>query len=141
NAVLGSVHWQNIRLILVDPRKGAYSIRRQKFVLIKHETQDATELITVRDREQTAFSHARRRHAGDVLGQVRTMANKPLHAPLETGELIDNIRLKRFDCEEWNQANHGADPQGHVAIVRHVQNVIEESVGFIPHSCTVTSEM
>ena len=42
----------------------------------------------------------------DVLGELRTILNEPLHPVLEPRKAVNERRIKRFHCEQRNQAHH-----------------------------------
>ena len=101
----------------MEPRQGAHTVGREKFVFVQHAREHAPQLLAVHQRQQAA--HAARGPLGhfDVLGNVRMIVDEPLHAALEARQAIHDFRLERFHREKRNKANHRADLEEMLASV------------------------
>ena len=80
-------------------------------------------------------------HASDVICQVRTVVEEPLHPSLESRQLIEDFLLQSLYREERDQSNHGADLHGEVSAVRQFQHVVEEAIFLVPQSDAVVAAM
>src|SRR5207253_566188 len=105
HAVLHRVHAEFVRMLMIESRNGANPVRRQEFILIQHVAKNSPQLIAVGNRKQPPLRHPARAHAGDVADQVWTVFDKPLHAPLETRQFLQEIGLQSLDRKQGNQAD------------------------------------
>ena len=71
--MLGAIHVQHVRLVLVNSRDRSYAVGREKLTLVEHEPQDPAQLILLDNRKQPPFAISRRAHACDILRQVEAV--------------------------------------------------------------------
>ena len=132
DAVRISVHVNFVGVVLVKARKGAHAVRREEFRFIQHAAEYALELLAIHEGEQPA--HAARgtlRHF-NVFGHVRMVVDEPLHATLESGQAIDDLRLQRFHGEQRNQTHHRTDFQEMFLAIGELQDVVVKPIFVIP---------
>ncbi len=72
-------------------------MRRQKFLFAEHKAEEAPQAVVIENRKQPAILASDRGDGGDVLGEVRTIFDKPLHTAGEARQLFHQCRLQRFD--------------------------------------------
>src|SRR5436309_15111823 len=94
-------------MFLMVTRKGAHSVGRKEFGFVEHAAEHALEALAVDEREETPYASRRMFRHFDVLGNIRMIVNKPLHAALEAWEAIDDLRLEGLYYRQRDQSNHG----------------------------------
>src|SRR6516225_9690105 len=130
-----------VGMIEVVAQKGAHPVGREKFRFVEHARKDSLELLAVDKGKQPPHTARRALRHFDVFRNVGMIVDEPLHAPLEAGKAIDDFRFKRFDGEEGDQADHGADLEEVALAVRKVQHVVVEAVLLVPEGNAAGTEV
>src|SRR5712691_1578121 len=141
DAVLHALRRKLVRIVTVKLRQGPNAIRREELALVQHELENASELISVGDGQQSPLAHALGAHAGKILGEIRTIINEPLKASLEVRQLVQHLRFQRFHREQRNQSHHGADLHRELFAIGQLEHVIEEAVFFVPQTHAFVTAM
>ena len=82
-------------------------MRRQKFVFIEHDGQNALKLFAVVNGKQPSLLVTLSFHAGHMLCKVCDF-HEPFQRRLKPGSLIKQFRLHDLHGEERNQAHHAS---------------------------------
>src|SRR5205814_936402 len=69
--------------------------------------------------------------------EIRSGLQKPLQSAIELGNLGEQLRLESLHRKQWDEPDHGADPQRLHSPVGQMQYVVEELVLLIPQAHTV----
>src|SRR5215831_5597630 len=69
------------------------------------------------------------------------VVDKPLHTSLETGEAVNDLRLERFDGEKGNKTDHGTNLEVVLFSVGKMEQVVVETIFFIPEGDAVGAEI
>src|SRR6266567_6836495 len=83
DAVLDALRRKLVRIVTVKLRQGPNAIRREELALVQHELENASELISVGDGQQSPLAHALGAHAGKILREIGTVIDEPFQTPLE----------------------------------------------------------
>jgi len=136
-----AVRGQHKRVLPVRARKAANPEVGEELLGVEHPMQDQTKLKRVYHREQNPLPLAGDHHRGHIVGQVAAILDEPLHASLETGELVHQARLERLHREQRNQPHNRADLQRHMAAIGHMEHVVVKAVRGVPHGGAIVAKM
>ena len=75
------------------------------------------------------------------LASCGRFCQEPVKAALETGQLLEQVRLERLDGQQRDQADQRADLEAHHPAVRELQNVVEEAVLLIPEGDPLAADV
>ena len=118
----------------MDARDGAQTIRREKFVFIKHVAQGALQSLARWDRQHAIAGERAHVAISDQAGKVLAVIQKPLHSFLESRQLVDLCRLKIFHRDQGQQSDERTRSQRDLLPI-HLQFVVEEAVLLVPQAC------
>src|SRR5207302_6350917 len=67
-----------------------------------------------------------------MLAKLRVVIDEPLHASLESWELVNDVRLQCFRGKERDQPDHRAHFQRMARAVREVEYIVKKTIFFVP---------
>src|ERR1700747_1898265 len=87
DTVLHTLRRKLVGVVTVELRQGPNAVRREELALVQHELENASELISVSDGQQSSFAHALGAHAGQVFREVWAVVDEPLQASFAIWQL------------------------------------------------------
>src|SRR5271156_2193207 len=135
------VHREYKRMVKMKFGKSADSVRRQKLIFVENVAIDALKLRTICNRQKQAAALLRLLAHIYVLPDFRIVVQKPLHSFAEIRQSFQNLRLENFHRKERNQADHRSNFHRHGRGLPQVQNVVIETVLFIPQAHSLAAHV
>src|SRR6266403_4093025 len=77
----------------------------------------------------------------EALAQLWAVFDEPLHAPLEAGQMVDQLRVQGLHGEKRDEADHGTHFERKCLPVREMQHVVIKAIPPIPKLDALAAEV